>query len=203
MPTPIRAVRSRAEVEYVTSQWLVRKSTTGEGQSTTLRQPAKDSGDKETVTNKKKDYAMVLDKQRKFSDEFEIDGWENTFGHFALPQPPSAIYSTVSAPASRVTKSRRPTSSKTNTAKQLAGKGSILASVVDTGFYKQSGKEVDDAFVKTRKPKYVHWVTLKDVTEEGNYYKMKIWTWGQQWDAKVKKDVIDTYIHSLVVAEIA
>lgn len=196
-------ISQRAEVEYVTSQWLVRKGVSGQQESRTLRQQGQGNNKQEVETTKKKDYALVFEKQRKFSDEFEIQGWENTKGHFALTASALSMLLNGLGTGKPSVKIKKTTFAQDYArASQLAGKGSVLASVVDTTFYKQGGKAVDVMFNKTRKPKYVHWVTLKDVTEEGIYYKMKIWTWRENFEAKVRKDVVDSYIHSLVVAEV-
>jgi hypothetical protein len=110
-------------------------------------------------------------------------------------------------------------------AKRLTGSdGSILASVTNTKFYEEGKDVTADFYNKDGKtkggdkpkfgpkvlgdtspnpgPKYVHWVTLKDAKlGTDGFYELDIWTWGNNYKARVHKDVIYSHIYSLVVAQ--
>lgn len=198
-----RHVKIRAEVEYITSQWLVRKSGfTDMKENVVTTADPNDTNSKESVQDKQKQFDDVMVKQREFSDSFEIDGWENTLGHFALTAGAVTMLLNALGTTKESYKIKRGSfGTDYAAARQKAGKGSVLASVVDVDFYQKNGAPVDVAFVKTRKPKYVHWVILKDAKLEGDHWKLSIWTWGKDFAANVHKDHIGTYVYSVVAAQ--
>lgn len=190
-------IQERAEVEYVTSQWLVRKSA-----PTNVTQNVLVPGDDTASGSKDKQFKDVLDKQRSFSDSFEIAGWENTFGHFAMTTGGLNYLLNSLGSGKKSYKVKVSEFDKDYAAARAkAGSGSLIASVVDTNFYRQNDAPVAQDFVKTRKPRYVHWVILKDAVQAGDFFKLKIWTWGADFNATVHKDVIKSYIYSFIAAE--
>ncbi len=224
-----RHIEIRSEVEYITAQWLIRKSQDGKGKGSTV------SVDKEKVDywysiesqkSKSQLYKDVFDRQKEFSDSFEIEGWENTLGHFALTAGAlSHLLNGLGTGKPSYKVKRKSFEQDFAFAKRLKGSnGSILASVTNTKFYEE-GKDVSVDFYNkdgktkggekptfgpkiqgdtspTPGPKYVHWVTLKDATlGTDGFYDLDIWTWGNNYKARVHKDVIYSHIYSLVVAQ--
>jgi hypothetical protein len=184
-----------AEVEFITSQWLVRKSATGD-----VSQKVMNKGG---VTTKTKKYSNVFDAQVAFSNSFGIKGWENDLGHFATTTG-GLNYLLNSVGSGKDSFKIKVTNFKQDyqAAKAKAGKdGSVIASVTNTDFYKLKGKEVDKPLVKSGGPKFRHWVMIDEVKESGDYFVLKLWTWAAHYFAKVHKSVIGTHIYSLIAAE--
>jgi hypothetical protein len=201
------------ELDFLVAQWLVRNSTKGPVSQKVLKHNSTGGVDEITKT---KDYDDVFEHQVDFSDTFNIPDWEPG-GHFATTAGGlNYIYSSVTGKEGykiKITDFAKDWA----LAKSKAGPtGSVNASIKGHDFYKDitTGTHYDKETPIDTPPalahpaKYRHWVTFDDVTEENHkdtsgitkkFFRIKVWTYEDYWDALVSEDVIGQYIHSLVV----
>jgi len=185
-----------AEFEYLVSQWLIRHAAPTEvSQTIAERKPSGSVAERV----KKKRYSAVFQAQKDFSDAFNIAGWEEKKGHFAMTTGGvNYLVSSVIGASQSYKIKVRDFAEDYQLAKTKAGtKGQIIASVTDTDFYQPSGSTID---VKPTAPgtKFVHWVMIEDVQQAGHYFDITLWTWAQFFDVRVHEDVAKDYFYSFV-----
>jgi len=185
-----------AEFEYLVSQWLVRHAAPTEvSQKIAERKPSGSVAERV----KKKRYSDVFQAQKDFSDAFNIAGWEEKKGHFAVTTGGLnyLVGSVIGAPQSYKIKVRD-FAEDYQLAKAKAGtKGQIIASVTDTHFYQPSGNTIDTS-PKVPGTKFVHWVMIEDVQQAGHYFDITLWTWALFFDVRVHENVAEDYFYSFV-----
>lgn len=204
--------KKKKELDFLVAQWLVRKSTTGKVSQKQLKHNT--SGGVDEIV-KTKESTEVFQDQKDFSDTFPMTGWESG-GHFASTAG-GLNYTYSSASGKEGFKIKITDFAKDwALAKSKVGPlGSINASIKGHDFYKNittgkklNGQKVEKGPEEVHPSKYRHWVVFDDVTEESHkdsfdvtkkFFRIKVWTYEDYWDALVSEDVIGQYIHSLVV----
>lgn len=195
------------ELDYLVAQWLVRK---GKGEGDDVSQDVLSrNGDNVLENTKTKKYGEVYKDQRAFGDTFKMKDWEGA-GHFATTAGGiNYLYSSLTNQKGFKI-SVKDFGKDYALAKSKAGsKGTISASIRGHEFYQAGGKPVDEGPKEEPKAKYRHWVMLDDVKEvtvkggwfssDKKYFKMKVWTYEDHYDAMVNEAIIGQYINNLVV----
>jgi len=194
------------ELDYITAQFMLRKGGSGQVSQKVLKRNKTGGVDE---TNKTKDYGDVFKAQTNFSNSFPINGWEAA-GHYATTAGGlNYLYSHVSGREGYKIKISDNFESDYNLAKAKAGTtGTVNASIKGHDFYKAGGAEIDNGPAEKHPAKYRHWVTIESLEKiakanksgkTDTYFKMKIWTYENYWEAMVNENVVGDYIHSLVV----
>jgi hypothetical protein len=167
----------------------------------------KSQGGYNSVT-KTKDYSEVKQDQGDFSNTFKMDDWEEG-GHYATTAGGlNYLYTSLTGKKGYKIKVTDFGKDYARAKSKAGAKGTVNAAIMGHDFYKAKGERVRKPPKEAHPAKYRHWVTILNSkrmnvkSKSGNitkYFKMKIWTYENFWDAKVREDMVGTYIHSLLV----
>jgi hypothetical protein len=185
-----------AEFDFLVSQWLVRHAAHGNVSQTVL----KPAGGSRVPEEKTKSYGEVFKAQHAFSESFGIPDWEDVLGHYATTTGGlNYLLTSVIGGQNSYKIKLHDFAADYDLARTKAGtRGHVIASVKDTDFYQQNGAPVDVP-PPAPKPKFRHWVMIDRVERQGDYFVINIWTWAEDFVARVHKDVILDYFYSFVV----